>query len=378
MLELSVIIPCLNEEETIGICLDKISKTLIKNNVNFEIIVADNGSTDNSIKIASAYANVKIINVIKKGYGMALRTGIARAAGKYILMGDADNSYDCNDCMKFIEKMRSGFQLVQGCRFPSGGGEIMDGAMPTSHKIFGNPMLTLLARNIYKVPFDDIYCGMRCFEKEIYMKKNYFSEGMTFAVENLIKLVNSGAKTTQVPIVLYKDGRIKAKSHLRTIRDGLLTLKLLLICSPKWLYFYPSILIFLFGLNNAFQFFNEISSFKELELKNYIQIIKIYFILILSVQIFSAGIFTTLVSYQIGLQKNNWVINCMKYFTLQKFFYFLFTFSLIGFYMMSFIFKDITRDLYYLTIYNFLYFNALLLFNGLLISLLELTRFEKE
>ena len=235
-MELSVIIPCLNEEETLGICLEKATKTLNENNVEYEIIVADNGSDDDSIEIANKFSNVKVINVKKRGYGIALRTGISSANGKYILMADADDSYDFKDIMKFLNKTRSGYQLVQGCRFPSGGGKIEKGAMPLSHRIFGNPLLSKIAKTIYGIPFNDIYCGMRCFEKEIYFKKNYFSKGMTFAVENLIKLFSSGAKSTEVPITLYKDGRIKNQSHLKTISDGLQTLKLLLICSPKWLY----------------------------------------------------------------------------------------------------------------------------------------------
>jgi glycosyltransferase involved in cell wall biosynthesis len=275
MVELSIVIPCLNEEETIGICLKKACTTLENNKINYEIIVADNGSRDNSVKIALSYPKVKVITVERKGYGITLRTGITHSQGKYILMADADDSYDFGDIMKFLNKIKSGYQLVQGCRFPSGGGTIVKGAMPISHKIFGNPFLSKIAQIIYKIPFKDIYCGMRCFEKEIYLKKNYFSDGMTFAVENLIKLVNSGAKSTEVGITLYKDGRIKNKSHLRTIKDGLKTLKLLLICSPKWLYFYPSIIIFFLGLSESYRFFLNNNNYNNFEIIDYIKIIKI-------------------------------------------------------------------------------------------------------
>jgi len=377
-MELSVVIPCLNEEETIAACLKKATLALENNQINYEIIIADNGSTDNSINIALSFPKVKIIPVKKRGYGIALRTGIAHAQGTYILIADADDSYDLGDVMKFLNKTRSGYQLVQGCRFPSGGGKIMEGAMPISHKIFGNPFLSRLAQVIYNIPFKDIYCGMRCFEKEIYLKKNYFSEGMTFAVENLIKLVNSGAKYTEVGITLYKDGRIKNKSHLRTIRDGLKTLKLLLMCSPKWLYFYPSILIFFLGLSEGYSFFLNNNDYKNFEITDYIKIIKINFILMLSIQIFSLGIFTALTSYQIGLQKKSLIVNLMKYFNLKKLLILLTIFAGLIIYFSTLEFNIISENLKYFLIYNSTFLLGLIFFNALFISLLELVRFEKD
>jgi len=377
-MELSVVIPCLNEEETIAACLKKATLALENNQINYEIIIADNGSTDNSINIALSFPKVKIIPVKKRGYGIALRTGIAHAQGTYILIADADDSYDLGDVMKFLNKTRSGYQLVQGCRFPSGGGKIMEGAMPISHKIFGNPFLSRLAQVIYNIPFKDIYCGMRCFEKEIYLKKNYFSEGMTFAVENLIKLVNSGAKYTEVGITLYKDGRIKNKSHLRTIRDGLKTLKLLLMCSPKWLYFYPSILIFFLGLSEGYSFFLNNNDYKNFEITDYIKIIKINFMLMLSIQIFSLGIFTALTSYQIGLQKKSLIVNLMKYFNLKKLLILLTIFAGLIIYFSTLEFNIISENLKYFLIYNSTFLLGLIFFNALFISLLELVRFEKD
>jgi glycosyltransferase involved in cell wall biosynthesis len=377
-MELSIVIPCLNEEETIAACLKKASFALENNKINYEIIIADNGSTDNSINIALSFPKVKIISVKKKGYGIALRTGIAHAQGKYILIADADDSYDLGDAMKFLNKIRSGYQLVQGCRFPSGGGTIMEGAMPISHRIFGNPFLSKIAQIIYEIPFKDIYCGMRCFEKEIYLKKNYFSEGMTFAVENLIKLVNSGAKSTEIGITLHKDGRIKNKSHLRTIRDGFKTLKLLLICSPKWLYFYPSILIFFLGLNEGYSFFLNNNYYKNFEITDYIKIIKINFMLMLSIQIFSLGIFTALTSYQIGLQKKNAIVNLMKYFNLKKLLILLTIFAGLLIYFSTYKFNIISENLKYFLIYNSSFLLGLIFFNALFISLLELVRVEKD
>ena len=377
-MELSVIIPCLNEEETLGICLEKATKTLNENNVEYEIIVADNGSDDDSIKIATKFSNVKVINVKKRGYGIALRTGISSANGKYILMADADDSYDFNDIMKFLNKTRSGYQLVQGCRFPSGGGKIEKGAMPLSHRIFGNPLLSKIAKTIYGIPFNDIYCGMRCFEKEIYFKKNYFSKGMTFAVENLIKLFSSGAKSTEVPITLYKDGRIKNQSHLKTISDGLQTLKLLLICSPKWLYFYPSLLIFIYGLSESLSFFHNFGKLLDLGALEYTQILKINFIFMISMQIFSIGIFTNLIAYQTGLQKKDFIIKSMKYFNLNKFLLFIVFILAIIFCSLFFVFHDLEKSAKLLITYCSLFFGIIIFFNALFISLLELTKIENE
>jgi glycosyltransferase involved in cell wall biosynthesis len=377
-MELSVVIPCLNEEETIGICLKKATSTLDDNRIEYEIIVADNGSADSSVKIALSFPKVKVIPVEKKGYGITLKTGIAHAQGKYILMADADDSYDFGDVMKFINKIRSGYQLVQGCRFPSGGGTIMEGAMPISHKIFGNPFLSKVAQVIYDIPFKDIYCGMRCFEKEIYLRKNYFSDGMTFAVENLIKLYNSGAKCAEVPIILYKDGRIKNKSHLKTMSDGLRTLKLLLICSPKWLYFYPSFFLLIFALNESYNFILNYHHTKNLEIIEYIKATKVIAILMLSLQIFSLGVFTSLVSYQIGLQKKNILVKMVSFFNLKSFISITFIATISVIWFISSGILTIDENFKYFVIFNSIIIFIFLFFNALFISLLELVKFEKE
>ena len=377
-MELSVVIPCLNEEETIAACLKKATLALENNQINYEIIIADNGSTDNSINIALSFPKVKIIPVKKRGYGIALRTGIAHAQGTYILIADADDSYDLGDVMKFLNKTRSGYQLVQGCRFPSGGGKIMEGAMPISHKIFGNPFLSRLAQVIYNIPFKDIYCGMRCFEKEIYLKKNYFSEGMTFAVENLIKLVNSGAKSTEVGITLYKDGRIKNKSHLHTISDGLKTLKLLLICSPKWLYFYPSFFLLIFALSESYNFILNYNRFESLEIIEYIKITKIITIIMLSIQVFCVGVFTSLISHQIGLQKKNILVKLVSFLNFKVFIFIIFIIMISIIWFFSSRIVTIDENLKYFVIFNSIIFFIFLFFNALFVSLLELVKFEKE
>ena len=230
--QLSVLMPCLNESETIGKCIEK-AKTQIKNlNLDAEIIVADNGSTDGSIDIAEKYG-VRIIHVKEKGYGNTLNVGIKNCKGKYIFIADSDQSYDFNEISNFYNKIIEGYDLVQGCRLPSGGGSIEKGAMPITHRYIGNPIFTLMTKILFGLPFNDIYCGMKIIKKEKYEKISIISAGMVFCLEILIKFTFNKFKTNQLPITLHKDGRIKNKSHLRTISDGLKTLKFIMIFSPK-------------------------------------------------------------------------------------------------------------------------------------------------
>ena len=163
-LELSIVIPCLNEEDTVGLCIDKAFSNLKKLKITGEVILSDNGSSDNSVSIAQT-KGAKIVNVKNKGYGAALKAGIEKSKGKYILFADADNSYDFNQIDKFYEELKKGNDLVQGCRLESGGGKIEKGAMPFSHRYFGTPLLSFVARLFYKLPFKDIFCGMRAFKR---------------------------------------------------------------------------------------------------------------------------------------------------------------------------------------------------------------------
>jgi glycosyltransferase involved in cell wall biosynthesis len=379
MIELSVVIPCLNEEETIGICLKKVCTTLNNNQVNYEVIVADNNSTDRSIEICSEFHKVKVINVKTKGYGATLQAGIAEASGRYILMADADDSYDFNDVMKFLQKLRDGFELVQGCRFPSGGGTIMPGAMPLSHRIFGNPFLSKLARLLYNIPFKDIYCGMRAFKKSIYLKSTYFSNGMVFAVENLIKLTIVGAKVCEVPITLYKDKRVKSKSHLNTINDGLKTLKLLLICNAKWLYFYPAALIVPFLFTKIYTSHN-ITIHKDLLYDDIlINFFSIFAMSTTILQLITLGIFSTLMSNQLGLIKKNFIIKLLVIFNLKKVLTILFVFIALFAYLVFKISKEQISNINYI-FYTFLFgsFTIQSIFNCLFISLLELNDANKK
>ena len=250
-MDISVVIPCLNESETLQICIDKIKKKLSERKLQGEIIISDNGSTDGSLDIAKKN-DVKIINVEKKGYGFTVSSGINSAKGKYILIADADDSYDFNELPNFYDEIDKGFDIVQGCRLPGGGGKIEEGAMPISHKLIGNPLFTFLSKLIYKLPFNDVYCGMKIIRKNFFEKIFFFSGGMVWCLEILIKSKINSAKCGELPITLFKDGRKKGKSHLKTISDGLKTLKFILICSPKWIYLLPSLIFPFIAKNKSF------------------------------------------------------------------------------------------------------------------------------
>ena len=247
VIDLSIVMPCLNEAETIGTCIDKAKRFLHAHRVGGEIIVADNGSTDGSQAIA-ALMGATVIHVPSKGYGSALMGGIAAARGSLIIMGDADDSYDFLDLGKFVEKLREGYALVQGCRLPSGGGRIMPRAMRFLHRWWGNPMFTLMARWWFRAPIHDVYCGLRGFSKAFYQRMNLQCTGMEFATEMIIKASLYGEKIAEVPITLHPDGRTAHPPHLKTYRDGWRTLRFFLIYSPRWLFFIPGALLMLFGL----------------------------------------------------------------------------------------------------------------------------------
>lgn len=237
-LELSVVIPCLNEAETLESCLKKAFKAVADHGIRAEVIVADNGSSDGSVAIAER-CGARVISVTSRGYGSALMGGIAAARGRFILMGDADDSYDFLEIPKFVDMLRKGFDLVQGCRLPSGGGTVLPGAMPFSHRWIGNPMFSLLARWWFKAPIHDVYCGMRGFTSAHYERLNQRCTGMEFATEMILKSSLFGAKIAEVPITLHPDGRTLNAPHLKTFRDGWRTLRFYLMSSPRWLFNVP-------------------------------------------------------------------------------------------------------------------------------------------
>ena len=245
--ELSVVMPCLNEADTIGVCIEKAQRAMHEHGVNGEVVVADNGSSDDSKKIAQSLG-ARIIDVAEPGYGAALMGGIEASRGTFVIMGDCDDSYDFLEIPAFVDRLREGADLVQGCRLPRGGGRVLPGAMPFLHRWVGNPILSWLVRRMFQIPINDVYCGMRGFTRELYDRLDLRSPGMEFATEMIIKSGLHHASMKQVPITLHPDGRQEHGPHLRTFRDGWRTLRLFLVFSPKWSFFYPGLLLILFAL----------------------------------------------------------------------------------------------------------------------------------
>jgi len=245
--EVSVVMPCLNEADTVTSCVEKAVRCLRDLGVHGEVLVADNGSTDGSQKLATA-AGARVVAVEARGYGAALIGGIAAAGGRYVIMGDADDSYDFLDLGKFVAKLREGNDLVQGCRLPWGGGTVKPGAMPFLHRWWGNPMFTLMARWMFRSPVHDIYCGLRGFRRDWQQALGQRCTGMEFATEMLIKASLGNARIAEVPITLHPDGRKAHAPHLKTFRDGWRTLRFFFVCSPKWLFLFPGTALVLAGL----------------------------------------------------------------------------------------------------------------------------------
>ncbi len=232
--DVSVVVPCLNEANSLAFCINKAINAFRAAGLRGEVVVADNGSTDGSIQIAEANG-ARVVHVPQRGYGAALKGGIASAHGAYIIMGDADDSYDFTDVPRFVEKLREGFDMVMGNRFR---GEIKPGAMPPLHKHFGNPGLTALLNLFFHTGIGDCYCGMRGFTRELYDRLDVRSNGMEFALEMIIKTSQIGARITEIPITLWPDKRGRPP-HLRSFRDGWRSLRFMLLYAPNWLFLLP-------------------------------------------------------------------------------------------------------------------------------------------
>jgi glycosyltransferase involved in cell wall biosynthesis len=242
-LELSIVMPCLNEAETLAVCIDKAQGYLDRTGIAGEVLIADNGSTDGSQAIAKEHG-ARVVDIPLKGYGAALMGGIDAAYGKYIVMGDADDSYDFSNLDLFVERLRAGDQLVMGDRFKGG---IAPGAMPPLHYYLGNPVLSWLGRVLFKSPIRDFHCGLRGFSRDAVRELGLRTTGMEFASELVVKSTLAGLKVGEVPTTLKKDGRSRPP-HLRSWRDGWRHLRFLLIFSPKWLFLYPGLIAFVIGL----------------------------------------------------------------------------------------------------------------------------------
>jgi glycosyltransferase involved in cell wall biosynthesis len=241
--ELTILMPCLNEAETLGTCVSKALGFLKRFGIRGEVLIADNGSTDGSQEIATKLG-ARVVPAARRGYGAALQGGIAAARGKYTIMGDADDSYDFVELDRFVEKLREGNDLVMGNRFAGG---IMPNAMPILHRYFGNPLLSFLGRLFFSIPVGDFYCGLRGFNTNSVRQLNLVADGMEFAYEMIIRSSFNQHRIAEVPTTLKKDGRSRVP-HLRTWRDGWRTIKFLLMYSPNWLFLIPGLVLIVPGL----------------------------------------------------------------------------------------------------------------------------------
>ena len=244
--ELTILMPCLNEAETLARCIESARLGIQRAGVRGEIIIADNGSTDGSQAIAEK-SGARVVTVAEKGYGSALRGGILAASGKWILMGDADDSYDFSEAGRFVKKFQEGFELVMGCRLPVGGGTILPGAMPWKNRWLGNPVLSFIGRLFFKCPAHDFHSGLRGFTKAAFEKMDLQTTGMEFASEMVIVSTLKKLKITEVPVTLRPDGRSRPP-HLKPWRDGWRHLRFMLLFSPRWLFFVPGIFLTLLGI----------------------------------------------------------------------------------------------------------------------------------
>jgi len=242
-LEVSIVMPCLNEARTVGRCIDKAQRALHEMGISGEVIIADNGSSDGSPQIAHEHG-ARVVNVERRGYGSALQAGIAAARGRYVIMGDADDSYDFSHLEPFVVQLRQGHDLVMGNRFQGG---IRPGAMPWLHRYIGNPILTGILNLFFHSPIGDAHCGLRGFRKEAYERLELQTPGMEFASEMVVKACLNRLKITEVPIVLHPDGRDRPP-HLRSFHDGWRHLRFLLLLCPLWLYLIPSLCLLGIGL----------------------------------------------------------------------------------------------------------------------------------
>jgi len=290
--EVSVVIPCLNEVNSLAFCIDKAMASFRKAGLRGEVVVADNGSTDGSIELSEA-RGARVTRVAARGYGAALKAGISASRGVFIVMGDADDSYDFGEVPHFVDKLRQGYDLVMGNRFRGG---IKQGAMPLLHRFVGNPGLTWLLNFFFRAGVGDVYCGMRAFTRAVYDRLDLRTSGMEFALEFVIKASQVGASISEIPIILWPDKRGR-RPHLRSFRDGWRSLRFMLLYAPNWLFLVPGASLIILGLALVFLLLpgpRKVTSGVTLDLHT--MIFGVMFTL-LGAQILSIGAFAKVFSY---------------------------------------------------------------------------------
>lgn len=329
-LELSIVMPCLNEAETIAKCIEKAKTFMHNNNIKGEVVIGDNGSTDGSQEIATSLGAI-VVNIDKKGYGNASRGAIEVSKGKYIITADTDDSHDILNLNPFIQKLRDGFDLVMGNRFK---GETNKDSMPFLHRYIGNPMLTFVGNLFFKTNIGDFHCGLRGFSKAAYNKMDLSTTGMEFASEVVVKASMLGLKIAEVPTTVFPAGRTR-KAHLRTFPDGWRHLRFLLLYSPKWLFLIPGILFMLVGIGGAIgsMFANDIKALKWIPLFAGLFLISFQFVVFYAL--------TKIYATNHGLipRKKNYN-NLFLYFTLERGLFVGAIFTLAGMFFYYLGFKD--------------------------------------
>lgn len=311
----SVVIPCLNEEKTLGICIEKIKRVFTEDNINGEILVCDNGSTDKSVEIAEDM-NVRVVHQPVRGYGSAYLKGFESAIGSYIIMGDADDSYNFEEIAPFINKLKEGYELVMGNRFR---GTIENGAMPFLHRYLGTPVLTLIMNLFFKTGIGDVNCGMRGLTKEAFQKMELKANGMEFATEMIVKASLMKLKISEVPCNLYKDKRSR-KPNLKTWHDGWRHLRFMLLFTPTWTFLVPGLLFFLVGLIGMLLLtLRDIVVPEMFIVISQKHMLSFMMLLLLGFQITGLGLGAKIFSFSKKFDCNSKSINLLeKYFTLEK------------------------------------------------------------
>lgn len=312
MIELTVLMPCLNEAETLGACINSARKLLADNNIDGEILVSDNGSSDGSLRIAQELG-ARVVHCGTRGYGAALQLGLEQANGKYVLMGDSDDSYHFDEALPMIELLRQGRDVCIGTRLK---GTIMPGAMPLMNRHLGNPVLTAIGKKFFKIDVTDFHCGMRAFRRDKVLGLNLVTSGMEWASEMIIKSRLADLTISEVPVTLYKDGRSR-ESHLRRWKDGWRHLRFMLLHAPAWLFIFPGAVMFLIGFLGEILLARGPVSIDGVTLDVH-SLLVMAFLEILGVQVIFTGIFATLYSHIVGIiPYNERFHRWMKLFTLE-------------------------------------------------------------